>query len=152
MGTRGFSNQSNFLITKLSRVLHPMNKEKPDSIIQTILHYYNTEEVKRGEDVAGDSIHANISDMFHIGKPIQPIHIAIVRLGTYVTISYLWDPHYLDIELIIDLFKVRKLFAYDAVLREEELSDKFEFWGNALMNMLAVKKFILGGKGITFLS
>ena len=67
------------------------------------------------------------------------------------------DPHYLDIELIIDLFKVRKLFvwipyeevistsileAYDAVvertaltdcldrkLREEELSDKFEFWG-----------------------
>ncbi|KAL5643139.1 hypothetical protein ACJX0J_002170, partial (mitochondrion) [Zea mays] len=71
------SNQSNFLITKLSRVLHPMNKEKPDSIIQTILHYYN--------------------DMFHIGNPFNPFHeykghlqralenIAIVRLGTYVT-------------------------------------------------------------------
>ncbi|KAL5643870.1 hypothetical protein ACJX0J_004441 (mitochondrion) [Zea mays] len=82
MGTRG--NQSNFLITKLSRVLHPMNKEKPDSIIQTILHYYN--------------------DMFHIGNPFNPFsiyradfseykghlqraleNIAIVRLGTYVT-------------------------------------------------------------------
>ncbi|YP_588270.1 hypothetical protein ZeamMp004 (mitochondrion) [Zea mays subsp. mays] len=260
----------------------------------------STEEVKRGEDVAGDSIHANISDMFHIGNPFNPfqcfidnhmrktifaknpyvqyavessyytpavnrlvkglslkdmdpimrmhylymrsllrlklkrkiyradfseykglrslynratdnlyshlqralekyenfgvsakhkvlqclVHVvtsqsdnsvryvygnifALVRLGTYVTVWYCYtesapdfisvDPHYLDIELIIDLFKVRKLFvwipyeevistsileAYDAVvertaltdcldrkLREEELSDKFEFWG-----------------------
>ncbi|KAL5642518.1 hypothetical protein ACJX0J_003644 (mitochondrion) [Zea mays] len=118
------SNQSNFLITKLSRVLHPMNKEKPDSIIQTILHYYN--------------------DMFHIGNPFNPFHeykglrhlqralenIAIVRLGTYVTFVN---------------YSTSILEAYDAV------------------NMLAVKKvvpvkrgwivaFILGGKGITFLS
>ncbi|KAL5643461.1 hypothetical protein ACJX0J_001574 (mitochondrion) [Zea mays] len=103
------SNQSNFLITKLSRVLHPMNKEKPDSIIQTILHYYN--------------------DMFHIGNPFNPFqfipptraleNIAIVRLGTYVTFVN---------------YSTSILEAYDAV------------------NMLAVKKFILGGKGITFLS
>ncbi|KAL5644834.1 hypothetical protein ACJX0J_002580 (mitochondrion) [Zea mays] len=135
-----------------------MNKEKPDSIIQTIatveIGYYKlregggnpigTEEVKRGEDVAGDSIHANISDMFHIGNPFNPFHeykglrhlqralenIAIVRLGTYVTFVN---------------YSTSILEAYDAV------------------NMLAVKKvvpvkrgwivaFILGGKGITFLS
>ncbi|KAL5645580.1 hypothetical protein ACJX0J_002830 (mitochondrion) [Zea mays] len=83
----------------------------PDSIIQTILHYYN--------------------DMFHIGNPFNPFHeykghlqralenIAIVRLGTYVTFVN---------------YSTSILEAYDAV------------------NMLAVKKFILGGKGITFLS
>ncbi|KAL5643750.1 hypothetical protein ACJX0J_000732, partial (mitochondrion) [Zea mays] len=118
------SNQSNFLITKLSRVLHPMNKEKPDSIIQTILHkslkgdYYKVTHSTHFSIYRADF--SEYKGLRHLQRALE--NIAIVRLGTYVTFVN---------------YSTSILEAYDAV------------------NMLArgwIVAFILGGKGITFLS